>query len=145
MKNEYNSYQENNMDIVVIIITIFVIVILWGIILALSYKKKSGLNKWKKDSYRKKIINLENASAEKRIINYDSLLSNILKDLWYTWTLWEQLKKKPICINNDLNEIWELHKLRNTLAHEVEEFDQRRLESKAKRYESVLKNLIDRA
>jgi hypothetical protein len=53
------------------------------------------------------------------------------------------LKKHPSEID-DINHIWELHKLRNTLAHDISDIDEKLLNKKAIEFEKELLNLINK-
>ena len=55
---------------------------------------------------------------EKRILSYDKILDQILKEKKYSWTMWEKMKKFWINFLNQ-NEIWFAHKMRNKIAHEI--------------------------
>ncbi len=55
---------------------------------------------------------------EKKILNYDKILDQVLKEKKYSWTLWEKMKKFWVNFLNQ-NEIWFAHKMRNQIAHEL--------------------------
>lgn len=131
------------MDIVFILIIIISLAIIFWIAVILIYSKKKWLSKEKKKMYIDKLNKLESVWYEKKIINYDSILSKILNDLWYKWMLGEQLKKNPWILTNDLQSIWDLHKLRNKLAHEVEEIDQNLLKKKSDEYKRILEKILN--
>lgn len=125
------------------VIYIIIGVLIFTLILISFYiKKKNKLTSSKKIAYKAKIKEISSQESSKKIILYDSMLSHILSDLWYSWSLWEQLKKKPSEIKTSINEVWELHKLRNKIAHELNKFDNTILEKNAKRYENILKELL---
>ncbi len=65
-----------------------------------------------------KKMSQKNISEKERIIDYDKLYHKILLKAWYTGRFGDILKKEPKEIQN-LNKIWELHKLRNYLVHEM--------------------------
>ena len=125
-----------------IIYVIISVLIFTLIFLSVFLRKKNKLTKPKKTLYLVKIKELYSQEPGKKIILFDSMLSHILLDLWYSWNLWEQLKKKPKEIKNYINEIWELHKLRNKIAHELNTFDKKFLEKNAYKYENILKDLL---
>ena len=56
--------------------------------------------------------------AAEKIVQYDKIYHHILKSLGYRWSFGEILKRNPKEIRN-LNEVWELHKLRNRLVHDL--------------------------
>ncbi len=97
--------------LLVVVIWIFVLFIWWN-------KKSQKLSKNKIDFYKKEIKKCAYFSLNEKIIFYDKILNHILIDLWYTWNLWEQLRKNPKEIKN-IQEIWRLHKLRNRISHEL--------------------------
>ncbi len=88
------------MDILVII---FILVLIFWVVLVSIYSNKSKLDQNKKNGYLKKIDTLKEKDYTKQIIWYDSILNHILSDVWYKWSIWEQLKKKPHILTNDLN------------------------------------------
>lgn len=115
---------------------------LLALYLSIVFGKKSKLSQDKKNYYKNKIVLIEKEDWYKQIIQYDSILSNMLKDLWYNWWLWEQLKKKPKIISWKLNEIWELHKLRNKIAHELWNTNEELLRKSATRYKVILLSIL---
>lgn len=52
------------------------------------------------------------------ILDADKLLDYVLKKRGYVGTLGEKLKKSEKCFSN-INEIWNAHRLRNRVVHEV--------------------------
>ncbi|EKE30335.1 MAG: hypothetical protein ACD_2C00005G0010 [uncultured bacterium (gcode 4)] len=116
-------------------------IILWISILIATSKKKS-LNTKKKEFYLAKLTEIKRLEPSQRIIRYDSILSSILRDLGYTWTVWEQLKKKPFIIKDQIQTVWKLHKTRNRIAHEISEIKEASLEKEASQYESIIKNML---
>ena len=84
---------------------------------------------------------LEEKSPKVQIIECDKIYHHILKDLWYSGSFGEILKRRPKEIS-DLDQIWDLHKLRNSLVHELKERDQKYLERLANEYKSVVKNFL---
>lgn len=107
--------------LLIFLLIFFVVIILGWIILVILYSQKfSKLNSDRKNFWKNRIFKIENLDDYKKIIQYDSILHWILKDLWYAGSLWEQLKKKPLILDWNIDTIWKLHKLRNKLAHEVE-------------------------
>lgn len=83
----------------------------------------------------------EQLSPKQQIIEYDKIYHHTLKKLWYEWTFWEILKSKPREIRNT-QEIWELHKLRNTLVHELRDMDQRFIMKQGKRYRIIVEKFV---
>lgn len=127
-----------------IYIIIALISFIWTIIFWLSiivkYKNKE-LSKSEKKEFRKKYLEIQNIKSNReKMIFYDKFFHNILLKLGYTWTFWEILKKKPVQINN-LNKVWELHKIRNKLVHELD-VEIENLEKKLKEYEYQIETII---
>lgn len=81
-------------------------------------------------------------SAKQQVIEYDKIYHHTLKKLGYIGSFGEILKKEPIEVNN-LDEIWDLHKFRNTLVHELKDFDERLIQKQAKNYKILLENFIN--
>lgn len=125
-----------------IIIVVFVLLV-W-IFLIFKFKKTYTISKQKKEFFNqqlKKIINLN--SYKEQIIDIDKLYHKILLEAGYNWTFWEILKSKPSEIWN-INNIWELHKIRNTLVHDFDSSSEQNLKEKVNNYiletKKILKN-----
>jgi hypothetical protein len=90
-------------------------------LLALTLNLKSV--KLNKDTYQKALIgiknNFEDGQYQLVVLNSDKLVDQALKDLKIKGsTMGERLKNcKNLKFN--LNQIWQVHKLRNKVAHEV--------------------------
>lgn len=80
-------------------------------------------------------------SPKQQVIEYDKIYHHTLKKLWYDGTFGEILKAKPKEIKN-LNEIWELHKFRNTLVHELRDLDERFILKQGKRYGVIVEKFV---
>ena len=80
-------------------------------------------------------------SAKEKIISYDTLLHKIFQALGYGWSFWEILKKYGKYIPQS-QQIWELHRLRNRLVHELFELDSKEAEKQRKKYESIIKSYL---
>ena len=83
----------------------------------------------------------EKLSSKQQVIEYDKIYHHTLKKLWYEWTFGEILEINPKEIKN-INEIWELHKFRNTLVHELRDLDERYILKQWKRYRGVVEKFI---
>lgn len=121
--------------------TFLLIIILWIGFLAFAKRKRIGLWKGKIEFYKKEIKKSYYLSASEKILNYDKILNHVLKDYWYEWNVWDQLKAKPSVIWN-LDEVWKLHKIRNQIAHELWQMSEVKLIHDAKRFETILSNLL---
>lgn len=82
-----------------------------------------------------------NISSQEKISDADKLYHKILLAYWYTGTFWDILKQYPNIIHN-IDKIWELHKLRNKLAHDFDLMDDIILSKKSKEYIWEIKNLL---
>lgn len=82
-------------------------------------------------------------SRREKILEYDKFYHTILKEVWYSWTFADILKKHPSEIDN-INHIWELHKLRNKLAHDISDIDEKLLNKKSIEFEKELFALLDK-
>ena len=127
---------------VLIIWGIFLFVIIVWIFLIFTYSKKTWLNKDKKAFFTKKLKSVRVwHSPKEMIIEYDKLFHKILQWMWYEWTFWEILKQKPSEIR-DINNIWELHKLRNKLVHDFDLLSDGVLRKKSQNYEKEINVLL---
>jgi len=117
-------------------------VISFWISIILKFSRKRKLSREDRKYFKKHFnqINIKLSSKE-RIIDYDKLYHKVLLWLWYEWTFWEILKQYPIEIN-DIETIWELHKLRNKLVHDFDLLDERLLKQKANKYKKILSQII---
>ena len=75
-----------------------------------------------------------------QIIEYDKIYHHILKSLGYRGSFWEILKRNPKEVKN-LNEVWELHKLRNRLVHDLKQ-PKKNLHKEAQRYKDVTEKFL---
>jgi len=117
------------------------VVLMLGILLLMFQKKKKlpVASKKKFFVYLQKIENI--SSTEQQIIEADKLYHQILKAYGYKWTFWEILKQKPKVIS-DIQAIWELHKLRNKLVHELGTMDTKMLVRKSKEYQKEINKIL---
>lgn len=127
----------------IIALVFFVSVLIYWISVIFQFSKKNKLDKHKIKFYKKIIRKtaIWNNNKEK-IIEYDKIYHKILNDLWYAWSFWDILKQYPNEIN-DIDKIWELHKLRNKLVHEFDLVTWSILKKKALEYKDELEKLIN--
>lgn len=125
------------------IISIVIIIILIWIYLIFFYKWQKKIPKNKIDYYKNIVLKTQNSqiSSKEKIVTYDKIYHNILKETGYEWNFWEILKKKPSVIK-DINKIWELHKLRNVLVHEIESSEEKKLISQWNSYKDEILKLL---
>lgn len=122
--------------------TIFALIIIISLLLFFNLPKRKKLSKEKIkyfNEFKNKSLLLN--SEKEKIINFDKIYHKILLELKYNWTFWDILKKKPKEIQN-INKIWELHKIRNKLVHDFDLFDQKVLLQRNKDYELEINNIL---
>ncbi len=121
----------------------FIVLLLCWIYLVFFYKSKKKLSDKQISYYKSIVIKTQNSqiSSKEKIVTYDKIYHNILKETGYEWNFWEILKKKPLVIR-DINKIWELHKLRNVLVHEIESSDEKKLISQWISYREEIFGLL---
>ena len=90
--------------------------------------------------FLKVLKDIETQTPKEQIIQYDIVYHKILQKLGYTWSFGDILKRNPKEIIN-IQEMWELHKLRNRLVHELK-VKQENLWIHAKNYEDNIKRLL---
>lgn len=126
------------------VVSILLIVVLAGLYLIFFYKWYKKLQKNRIYYYKDLVSKTDNSqiSSKEKFITYDKLYHNILKETGYRWSFWEILKKKPSVIN-DINKIWELHKLRNKLVHDMDSIDEQKLSRQSINYKDEIFELLD--
>ncbi|MFK7779557.1 MAG: hypothetical protein QM490_00180 [Candidatus Gracilibacteria bacterium] len=126
-----------------IILVVLGLVFILGIFLIIKYSKGKKLT-----SHQKSLIlrNYKRVSANKdykhQIIDFDKLYHKILGELDYKGSFGQILKQNPRVIN-DINKVWELHKLRNKLVHEFDSLSEDILKRKSNEYDKLIKRLIN--
>lgn len=132
-----------NTNFLIIFFTLFFIsTLVFWISIILKFSKKKKLSEADKKELKNIFKNMEvNKSDKEKLIDYDKLYHKILQKFWYNWTFWEILKTKPNEIWN-LNKVWELHKLRNKLVHDVDEEIKENLFLKVKEYEKEIEIIL---
>lgn len=134
----------NHINQIWLFILILLLVILSiGIYLAFFWKKSKKLDTQTLSKIKKHIALTWkwNKSFKEQIMDYDKIYHNILKEIWYNWTFWEILKQKPIIIG-DIQKIWDLHKLRNKLAHDFDNIEQKVLQRKSIEFKNEVNKLL---
>lgn len=125
-------------DLFIYILMFLIFIVIFWIFLIFKFSKNKKLSKDNINFFKKNIefINKINSKKE-QIIDYDKIYHKILLELWYKWTFGEILKSKPFQINN-LQNIWELHKLRNKLSHDLDIIDEKILSKKSQDFKNEL-------
>ncbi|QFR39659.1 hypothetical protein A9Q91_05560 [Candidatus Gracilibacteria bacterium 28_42_T64] len=113
-----------------------------GIFLVVKYSKRRTLST-EKSKYFLKILHkiATQVSSKSKIIDYDKLYHKILNELGYDGTFGDALKLEPKEVKN-INNIWNLHKLRNKIVHDFDSYDEKYLKHKAHHYEKEIKKLL---
>ena len=126
-----------------IIFFCIIIIIIAIIIIYLQKKNRKQLKKCDlKDFWcHLKKVSSKKVSNKEKIIDYDKLYHKILLKAWYSGSFWDILKKTPREIQN-INKIWELHKVRNLLVHEIWYPKWVDLESTASDYKKEVSKLL---
>lgn len=132
-----------NTNFLIIFFTLFFIsTLVFWISIILKFSKKKKLSEADKKELKNIFKNMKtNKSDKEKLIDYDKLYHKILQKFWYNWTFWEILKTKPNEIWN-LNKVWELHKLRNKLVHDVDGKIKENLFLKVKEYEKEIEIIL---
>jgi hypothetical protein len=116
-------------------------IVLGGIFLALGIRKRPRLSQNEVRFFISQIDTVSRKTPTERIVGYDKILDHVLKSLRYRGTLGEKLKSKPPVLHRYLDDIWELHKIRNRIVHELEKPSED-IERHARNYESILRNIL---
>ncbi len=105
--------------------------------------KKWKLSKNQKRLFHSKInqISLSKKSSREKIIDYDILIHKVFIALWYEWSLGTILKSQPKEIK-EIDELWRLHKTRNTLVHEESQHSEKSLKVLVNQYEKYIVSLL---
>lgn len=108
------------MDLINIIsIGIFLFIIFDIIIIIFIWKKRKNISyKWKKDIH-KHLQKIQRLDPNNQILEYDKILDLCLKKKGYQGSLGEKMKQYGKNFYNE-NAIWNAHKLRNKIAHEID-------------------------
>lgn len=125
---------------ILIWILFFLWIIYWWFSLIAKYSKES-LTKEDRKELKKNFLEAKKIKSKReKMIFYDKIMHNIFLKLGYKWTFWEILKQKPIQIEN-LNKVWELHKIRNKLVHELD-FEVENFDKKLQEYENQIEFIL---
>lgn len=126
--------------IIYILIIIFLLVAIYFAFI--WWKKRKKLSPEKIKDFQKKLKQIgTNISSKEKIIDSDKLYHKILLEVWYVWDFWTILKQKPLVID-DLNKIWELHKIRNKLVHDFDNYAENLLREKSKEFSREIEKLL---
>lgn len=123
--------------IIILVILVLLYATFWFIKLKrkrLSESKKNFLNWLLKEIEKQK-------NTRQEIIDYDKLYHRILKELWYKGDFWNILKSNPKEIS-DINKIWDLHKFRNKLVHDFDNFSENVIIKSSNDYKLEIKKLL---
>ena len=130
------------MNIYILFFIFIILIILIWIFLVFKFTKKYKISSEKIIFFNKQLKNIKNSSSYKeQIIDIDKLYHKVLLEAGYEWTFWEILKAEPSEVWN-LNDIWDLHKLRNKLVHDFDLLSESVLKKKSLNYEKEIIKLI---
>ena len=113
-------------------------IIIWA---WLIYKKKP-LSPSQKQAFLTEVDKISQKPVFEQILAYDIVLHRLLKTQWYSGSLGEILKKPLPYSKEVINELWRLHKARNTFAHEIDAFKSETLKSMNHDFQKILKILL---
>lgn len=91
------------------------IILLWYVF----SKNKKGIPEQQRKFYLKIWNSLGQKSHKEAIMEADKILDKLLGHKGYTGSLGEKLKRAD-GVFSDINSVWEAHKLRNKMAHELD-------------------------
>lgn len=102
-----------------ILISVSLLIILFGMYV-MFYKKKrfSARQQTNIRKYWKEVEVLEKHNPEQAILRADKLLDHALEIAGYKGTLGQKLKDARYIFSSN-NEIWNAHKIRNKIAHDI--------------------------
>lgn len=126
------------------IIVIFLSILSIGFYLSFFYKKRKKISHENIIKFRKilkEILNNKLKSNKEKILDLDKLYHKILLSVQYNWTFGEILKQNPNLVKN-IDKVWELHKLRNKIAHEFYEIEETLLINKVKEYTYEINEIL---
>ncbi|NDK09458.1 hypothetical protein GW846_01620 [Candidatus Gracilibacteria bacterium] len=110
---------------------------MWNFIKLLFGIHKKTISSLSYQKFLSHTKSIEKLSASEQIVQYDKVYHHILQELGYSGTFGEILKRTPKEITN-IQDIWTLHKLRNTLVHELEKHNQLLLSQQAGKYRKII-------
>lgn len=126
--------------IIFIVILLVILAVLYFAFFKLKNKNKFSAEKIK--DFQKKLKQIgSNISSKEKIIDADKLYHKILQETWYIGDFWSILKQKPMIIC-DLDKIWELHKVRNKLVHDFDNYTETFLRDTSKEYIIQIEKLL---
>ena len=108
------------------------------IIISAFFRKKKISNSDKKYFYKLLKEIPKHGDVERQILEYDKLLDKVLHTRGYVGSLGEKLKENPHLFK-DINGLWEAHKMRNKIAHEI---DFSLAKTQAQKYIQIFKSNI---
>lgn len=103
-------------------ITLLIVVMILGLGLFVLFQKKKRFTKEETKKITSLWLEIESLAAthpEQAILKADKLLDYALSKLRYDGSLGEKLKKAAPLFS-DINALWKAHKLRNSIAHDVD-------------------------
>ena len=126
-----------------LLVASIIIILGLGIILVWKMLHTKKLSPGQKKKMRESLGQIQSLSCRDQIIKYDILLDDLLTQLHYKGSLGEKLKKNPSILDGNINTIWRLHKLRNTLVHTLAPQSEVLLQKEARVYHKLLVSVLD--
>ncbi|MCC7197033.1 hypothetical protein IT413_02435 [Candidatus Peregrinibacteria bacterium] len=104
-----------NWTVIIVLFLLFDAFVLWYVFVK---KRKNKIPEQKRMYYLKIWRSLGQKSHKEAIMEADKILDKLLEHRGYSGSLGDKLKRAD-AIFTDVNSVWEAHKLRNRLAHEL--------------------------
>lgn len=131
------------MDLQTIFIIIVVVVIILVVLMGILSSRTAGTETWKL-TLRSEFHKISNQSnSAQKLVELDKLMDFYLKNSGLKGeTMGERLKNaRKLFSRNDYNEIWEAHKMRNKLVHEIGQGNHNDLNSHISKYTKIISKL----
>lgn len=87
-----------------------------------------------------RVVEYLDSDPSKSVIEADKILNYVLQKKGYTGSVGEQLKAAETLFSN-LNSVWNAHKLRNRLAHEIGNVEHREAKSAIEGFKRAINDL----
>jgi len=109
------------MNLTVIFLILFIILAVFTAVMVFVLAGKHKITESHKKLIRrewKNIVQINNSNPESALMQADKLLDHALRIKGFNGTLGDKLKRAD-SLFHDINGIWEAHKARNKIAHEI--------------------------
>jgi len=126
------------------VMTLFLVVIFLFIFFLIFLKKRKFVFADKELQYIKshwiRIIDMFHSHPKEAILDADKLLNYALGKKGYDGSLGEKLKRSGKFFS-DINSVWSAHKIRNSIAHEMIDIEEKDLRIALQNYKKALNDL----